>query len=86
LSRAILDALQAEAESCRQSSSGNGEYNGVFWVAAIVLENLARRLSSSSEVKPISPSEASAGNAGLDEPSNLPSSRPEGLCEEGGEA
>jgi hypothetical protein len=36
--------LRAEAESCRQSAIGNGEYNTAFWVASIVLDSLAKRL------------------------------------------
>ena len=39
-----VDDLRADAEACRQSSQGNGDYNTAFWVASIVLENMARRL------------------------------------------
>lgn len=39
------ETLRAEALVCRETASGPcGEYGNAFWVAAIVLENLAKRL------------------------------------------
>jgi hypothetical protein len=46
------EMLRAEAEECRKSSVGNGEYNTPFWVAAIVLENLAKRIEDSQALIP----------------------------------
>lgn len=40
----LPEILRAEAEECRRSSQNNGEYNAAFWVAAIILDNLAKRL------------------------------------------
>ena len=40
----MADALRAEAAECRATSRRAGEYNTAFWVAAIVLDNIANRL------------------------------------------
>lgn len=38
--------LRAEASECRRSSEQNGEYNAAFYVVAIVLDSLAKRVEA----------------------------------------
>lgn len=50
----VAEMLRAEADACRETASGPcGEYGNAFWVAAIVLEKLAKRLEAADTPSPI---------------------------------
>jgi hypothetical protein len=42
----IAEILRAEADECLKSSQGNGAYNDAFYVAAIVLQHVSKKLEA----------------------------------------
>lgn len=45
----VVEMLRDEAGQCLKSSIGNGAYNDAFYVAHIVLQRIAQRLSRIEE-------------------------------------